>query len=331
MRDITPAVLIPAPAQLQSSALEGELIPAGVTPYKAVQAYLGSLGSDRSKAVMRSTLTQIAQHMGYRLEDAPWDTLTRDWVITYITRLSSTTVPDTDRIYSPATVNRYLATLKGVAKEARYLKLISPDDYQGIKDVKRVRGSRLPRGRALEKSEAAQFLHTCTQDERVQGIRDRAIFALLFGSGMRRAEVVSLNIADIDWKQRSVTVRGKGNKERFVDMTNRAWGMLTPWLDVRGTESGPLFLRIRKNNELTKTRLTSQAIYYLIEQWSIKAGVPDVTPHDLRRSFITWMLEDGEDLGTVATMVGHANIQTTKQYDQRDRQFRQAKLREKDF
>jgi integrase len=282
---------------------------------------------------MRDTFLQIARRLGYAsIEAAPWHTLTRASINDLLGAMQAEMKKDSrDPRYSPATLNRYLAGLKGMAKEARYLGLMTAEQSDGIRDIKGVKGSRVARGRALELSEAERFLAACDKDERLQSVRDKAMFALMFGSGMRRTELISLNLEQLDWQEMSFRSVGKGNKERDIDMTPRAWRLLKLWLDVRGTDKGPVFVRISRNNNMTNDRLTDQAVYYLTKKRQLEAGLKSMSPHDMRRSFITWMLDSGEDISVVADMVGHTDIRTTKKYDKRERRARQAKYRAKEF
>jgi len=93
---------------------------------------------------------------------------------------------------------------------------------------------------------------------------------------------------------------------------------LLVWLEHRGTASGALFTRVNKAGVITAQGISAQLIYHVVRRRHLAAGIDPFTPHDLRRSFISELLDDGVDLSTVARQVGHSNVQTTARYDRRD-------------
>jgi site-specific recombinase XerD len=130
-------------------------------------------------------------------------------------------------------------------------------------------------------------------------------------------EVVSLDLSDYDSLALRLVVRGKGNKERIVWVGSGADRALTDWLTVRGTDPGPLFWPVNKGGETTHRRMTSQAVYKRLQVRAAEAGVREFSPHDLRRTFVSDLLDAGADIATMAKMAGHANVQTTARYDRR--------------
>ena len=107
------------------------------------------------------------------------------------------------------------------------------------------------------------------------------------------------------------------------------WLRLQTWIDqVRGEAAGPLFTRIRRFDTLTNDRLTDQAVYHILQVRQLQAHIARCAPHDLRRTFATAMLDNGEDLITVKDAMGHASVTTTQQYDRRgEERLRQARDR----
>ena len=89
------------------------------------------------------------------------------------------------------------------------------------------------------------------------------------------------------------------------------------WINTLARESGALFVRIRKNDQMTEERLTDQSVYFLVKHWILKTGLEGFSPHDLRASFISLLSDNGEDIKTVADCVGHSDIRTTAIYDRR--------------
>jgi site-specific recombinase XerD len=240
----------------------------------------------------------------------PWHRIRFQHVVTIRTRLQEIG-------YSPATVNLTLYALRGVARAAFNLGQMSAEDYQRIRDVKPVRGERILSGRGLPSGEIQALMEACMSNGRPAGARDAAIISLLYAAGLRRSEVVSLDLQDYDPESGNLVVRGKGNKERMLYVNNGAADALKDWLTERGQDPGPLFLPINKSNKIYDRRLTDQSVYTMLKLRARQAGVKDFSPHDLRRSFVSDLLDAGADISTVQHLAGHANIQTTQKYDRR--------------
>ncbi|STT78409.1 integrase/recombinase [Klebsiella pneumoniae] len=169
------------------------------------------------------------------LDTCSWGSLRRHHVMA-VTEL----LRDTGR--ATATVNTYLSALKGVAKEAWMLRLMDVESFQHIRAVRNLRGSRLPRGRALPPEEIRALFGACETDKSSIGVRDAAMLAIILGCGLRRSEAVGLDFSDIVTHDRALRVLGKGNKERLAYMPAGTWQRLQMWTDqVRGEASGPSF------------------------------------------------------------------------------------------
>lgn len=281
-------------------------------PVSPARAYLLSLNSPRSRQTMASFLNIVAGMLGAgSLDTCSWGSLRRHHVMAVTDLLR-----DTGR--AAATVNTYLSALKGVAKEAWMLRLMDVESFQHIRAVHNLRGSRLPRGRALQSEEIRTLFKACETDKSSLGVRDAAMLAVLLGCGLRRSEAVGLDLSDVVTDERALRVLGKGNKERLAYMPAGTWQRLRMWIDdARGEKDGPLFTRIRRFDTLTNDRLTDQTIYHILQVRQHQAGIAKCAPHDLRRTFATVMLDNGEDLITVRDAMGHANVTTTQQYDRR--------------
>lgn len=288
------------------------MLSGGEVPVSPARAYLLSLNSPRSRQTMDSFLNIVAGMLGaVSLDTCSWGSLRRHHVMA-VTEL----LRDTGR--ATATVNTYLSALKGVAREAWMLKLMDVESFQHIRAVRNLRGSRLPRGRALPPEEIRALFAACDADDSSIGIRDASMLAVILGCGLRRSEAVGLDISDVVTYERALRVLGKGNKERLAYMPAGTWQRLQRWIDdVRGEKDGPLFTRIRRFDTLTNDRLTDQAVYHILQVRQHQAGIVRCAPHDLRRTFATTMLDNGEDLITVKDAMGHASVTTTQQYDRR--------------
>lgn len=163
------------------------------------------------------------------------------------------------------------------------------------------------------------------RDPAVAGRRDAALVAVLYAGGLRRAELVGLDLDDWDRAARSLVVRGKGNKERRVFLAAGAAAALDDWVAARGDWAGPLFCPARKDGAITRRGMTAQAAYNAVKKRVGEAGVADLSPHDLRRTMVGDLLDAGADLPTVQRIAGHASPATTSRYDRRgDRTARAA-------
>lgn len=159
-----------------------------------------------------------------------------------------------------------------------------------------------------------------TELDTISGVRDRAIMELLFSTGLRVSELVSLDIDNVNLVTGEFEVMGKGRKARVVFLTDSAKDWLSKYLSMRDDAYSPLFLRYagpKTNNELTdeKYRLSTRSIERLVDKYRKKAGIiSKVSPHTLRHSFATDLLSHGADLRSVQEMLGHKNISTTQIY-----------------
>lgn len=262
-----------------------------------------------SRHTMRSALQWISATLSRGAADVetfPWPTL-RAQHVGAIRQL----LVDSGR--APATVNRYLAALRGVLGACWRLGLLDADLYHRAIDVPPARGSRLPRGRALTLPEISALFTSCRRDpDPWRGARDAALLALLFGAGLRRAEAAALVIGDA--QRAGVRVLGKGNKERLVPLPPGALHALRWWIQHRGSDPGPLLLPLGG----PARHVTPQAIYMMLARRARWAGVRAFSPHDLRRSYVSQLLDAGVDLSLVRGLAGHAQVQTTMRYDRRD-------------
>jgi site-specific recombinase XerD len=283
--------------------------------------YLARLAPS-SRRVQRSALDAIATI----LTDGRCDALTLDWAAlryehTTAVRAVLLSQPSqvTKQPYAPTTANRHLTALRGVLKECWRLGFVGVEDFHRAADLEPIRGSRLPRGRALDSGEVKALFDGCADDAHgAIGTRDAAILAVLYGAGLRRAEVVGLDLRDYDRKRGTLKVRGKGNKERVTHVGAGGRAAIEDWLELRGAAAGALFWPVHRSGRVGPARrLTAQAIWYLAESRGKDAQIDAFSPHDLRRSFVSDLLDAGVDLSTVQQMAGHAQVQTTARYDRR--------------
>ena len=223
--------------------------------------YLAQLAPG-SRPTMRSALDTISGI----LTSGRCDALTLAWPQVRYQHAAAVRTALAER-YSPASSNKMLAALRGVLRAAWRLGLTSAEDYHLAASVEPVRGSSLPAGRALSSGDLRALFRSCADDPRPSGTRDAAIFALAYGAGLRRSEIVALDVEHFDPEIGAVTIRrGKGNKDRIAYVANGALAALQDWLAVRGPGSGPLFWPVNKGGRVHARRMTDQAVYGLMRR-----------------------------------------------------------------
>lgn len=231
--------------------------------------------------------------------------------------------------YAPATANKMLAAWRGTLKAAWRLGILSSEDYGRAADLGSVRGETLPKGRALAGGELRALLKVCQSDihkdatPRPAGVRDAAILCVLYGGGLRRSEIIGLDVADYEAQSGALTIRrGKGSKARITYLPSGGQARVARWLELRVQKGlpleGPLFHPIHRSGKIFEGRMTDQAILALLQRRAQGAGIRAFSPHDLRRTFISDLLDAGADIATVQKLAGHSNVTTTARYDRRD-------------
>jgi integrase/recombinase XerD len=280
----------------------------------ALTLYLDNLAPSGRRS-MRSLLQQVATINKWSgpLEEMPWLSLRYEQVACIRAALRQARK-------SPNTINTTLAALRGVLKAGFLLGEIPAREWQQLQAI-----SALPRqcrsvGRPLAVGEVTRLFNVCLKDGTVQGIRDSAILALLAYGGLRRSEVAALVIADYTCRNGKLTVReDKGQRQRELVFPMEAREHLRQWLQCRGKKPGPLFCQLAKSSAvLPEQGINAQAVYAMLKRRSREAGIAPCSPHDLRRTFVTRLLEQGVDFNTVRQLAGHEQIQTTVLYDRRN-------------
>ena len=219
---------------------------------------------------------------------------------------------------SAATVGRKLSALRTFFKFLQRENKITSDPVANISGPKV--GRYIPA--FLTVDEVFSLIEAPGEKDRFM-LRDRAIIELLYSTGMRVAELVSRNIQDLDFGTEVLRVRGKGNKERLVPVGRPALEAVKSWLMLRETL---ITDRARRGHDIEESqkalllngqgsRLTSRSVERLVRAYGERAGIPQiVTPHALRHSFATHLLEMGADLRSVQELLGHSSLSTTQRY-----------------
>ena len=281
---------------------------------KVLSAYLTHLieekgYSENTLAAYRNDLSQFMNFLSGHVSD--WNEVDRDLITNFILYMK-------EREYASSTVARKVAAVKSffhhlVAKGA------IADDPTATLDSPKVR-KRLPR--TISTAEAERLLAEPAKSSTPKALRDRALLELLYATGMRVTEAVSLNIEDLNLPSATVRVRRKKEgKGRILPLHDRAHKALEFYFQkgrlplVRDPDEPALFLNHRGQ------RLTRQGLWLIIKSYVEKADIDsEVTPHTLRHSFATHKLKEGATLREIQKLLGHANISTTQIYAQISRQ-----------
>lgn len=181
--------------------------------------------------------------------------------------------------------------------------------------VEHLESPRLRRGHPdyLDEQEAHRLLEQPDVDTKI-GVRDRAILEVLYGAGLRVSELVTLRGDHVDWERDEIRVTGKGDKQRVVPLGREALHWMKRYArDVRGEFDPhgrcPRFLVTRRGEALTRQRVWS-----VVRETARAAGLNDVSPHTLRHSFATHLMNHGADLRSIQTMLGHEDVGTTADF-----------------
>lgn len=211
---------------------------------------------------------------------------------------------------SPRTLSRYLSVFRQFYQWMLRQSLIASDPTALVESPKLGRG--LPK--ALSESQVEALLNAPPVDTAV-GLRDRTMLELMYATGLRVSELVNLELANVNRNQGVVRVMGKGAKERLVPLGDEALDWLQKYLDsartelLKGADCSQLFVTARRQG------MTRQAFWYAVRRHARAAGVTQhVSPHVLRHSFATHLLNHGADLRVVQLLLGHSDLSTTQIY-----------------
>ena len=262
--------------------------------------------SANTLAAYRNDLTQFLAFLRGRVDG--WDEVNREIIIDYIMAMKS------DQEYASSTVARKVAAIKSFF---HYLvdKGELGDDPTATLDSPKVR-KRLPK--AVSAKDLERLLNEPARAQTPKALRDRALLEVLYATGLRVTELVSLNVDDVNLASATLRiVRAKDKSERIVPIHERALAPLHDYLErgrmqlLRDPKEPALFLNHRGR------RLTRQGLWLIVKHYVREAGITeDITPHTLRHTFAAHLVEKKADLEYVQELLGHANISTTQVYTQ---------------
>ncbi|MBV7389992.1 MULTISPECIES: site-specific tyrosine recombinase XerD [Enterococcus] len=233
-----------------------------------------------------------------------WQAVDRYTVVAFLAHLNQLNK-------ASATVTRMISSLRRFHQYLRQERFTDHDPMQHIESPKKTQ--KLPQTLSLQEVEK---LIATPDTTTTLGIRDRAILEVMYATGLRVSELIGLKMGDIHLEMGLLQTLGKGDKERIVPLGDYA----IHWIERYLAESRPLLTKKRpQENHLFVNNhgsgLSRQGIWKNLKVWVLKAGIiKDVTPHTLRHSFATHLLENGADLRTVQELLGHSDISTTQIY-----------------
>lgn len=214
--------------------------------------------------------------------------------------------------YSPATMARKIATLRSFYRWAERRRLVASNPMVLIRTPRQAK--RLPKAITIDQIEK---LLSAPGDADLLGVRDRAILETLYSTGIRVSEVVGLNMEDMDLPGEALHIRGKGKKERLVPLGSHAVAAVQRYMNVLKSDerfanpSGASPLFVNKHGK----RLSSRSVRRKLDKYLREAGLdPTISPHTLRHSFATHLLDNGADLRSVQELLGHQSLSTTQVY-----------------
>ncbi|HNU73465.1 MAG TPA: tyrosine-type recombinase/integrase [Deltaproteobacteria bacterium] len=206
--------------------------------------------------------------------------------------------------YSRSTINRKLSSIRGFFDFVMARQGLDANPFSHVRSLKK-------------REELPKFLSPEEMADMIEGVgplRDRAILELFYSTGIRVSEMESMNCMDVDRGSGFILVTGKGSKQRRVPVGKKALSVICGYLEGRGIPdplycAEPLFLNSRGK------RLRSRSIRLIVDQWSKRMGLSrHVSPHVIRHTFATHMLDAGADLRAIQEMLGHASLSTTQRY-----------------
>ncbi|GDM73412.1 integrase [Escherichia coli] len=273
-------------------------------------AYIGSLAPSGRRGII-SLLNRSAGILkrGTDAADYPWEQLN----YATVAKVRAALLEDG---YAVSSVNMALSALRGMAQTAFNLNCMNAETLARIRSVKRVSGDIQRKGRALDRQEIRALIQAVKQHpQHVRRYRDVAIVLTLCGTGLRAGELVKLERRDYD--NGVLTVRqGKGRKYREIHVADAVDKAIRAWLKVGADEAhSALFSRIQRNGKVASQPLTTSGLTGILADLQQTSGIARFTPHDMRRTFITRLLEQGVDINTVRQLAGHSDISTTTRYD----------------
>jgi site-specific recombinase XerD len=216
----------------------------------------------------------------------------------------------------PISINVRITAVRKLAVEAADNGLLAPELASGIARIKGVRSHGVRVGNWLSLQQAQRLLNT--PDVRAKkGLRDRAMFATLLGCGLRRSELANLTMKHVQMRDSRwciVDLVGKHGRVRTVPMPTWSKNAIDAWTTEAGVTEGHLFRPINRGDQVLGDRLSEKVVWQMLKSYVAAAGLPDIAPHDLRRTTAKLCRAAGGELEQIQMLLGHSSVQTTERY-----------------
>jgi integrase len=209
-----------------------------------------------------------------------------------------------------------MSAIRKLAAEAADNGLLAPELAQGISRVKSVKSTGIRVGNWLSQRQA-QALLSAPDITTVGGVRDRAILAVLLGCGLRRSEVAALTFTHVqqrDGRWCIVDLVGKHGRVRTTPMPTWVKVAIDAWTSASDIADGHVFRPVKRGGSITGDRLGEKVVWQMLKKYAAEVGVPDIAPHDLRRTCAKLCRAAGGELEQIQMLLGHASVQTTERY-----------------
>jgi site-specific recombinase XerD len=271
-----------------------------------IASVVATLSSEKTTRAYQEALQEFCAWTAAR--DEP---LTKPLLETWRTALLA-------RGLSVSSVNQKLSAVRLLLRQAADRGALSHEEAIRLASVANLKQSGTRLGKWLTEKEASRLLSVPDPTTRI-GLRDRAILALLVGCGLRRDELVRLEVRHLQLREERwvlLDLEGKGRRRRTVAVPLWVRRLIEDWLVRSGVSAGVLFRTVRKGGKKTgpDQPLSEDAIYSLVKQCGAAIGHPDLAPHDLRRTCAKLCRKAGGDLEQIQFLLGHASIKTTQAY-----------------
>ena len=275
---------------------------------KGITAFLNSLtGRNASEHTLRAYRNELHRFAAFLGPEMRWKDVDHVFIRSFLAHLH-------EEGLSKVSVARALAALRSMYKWLAREGMVQQNPAKLVATPKTPR--KLPRVPTLE--EMNTLLDSGMPETAAFPERDRAIFELLYGCGLRNSELVGIELPDLDFANGLVLVRGKGKKQRYVPLEGKADEALKIYLGIRQR----VLLEARRNTRMLFINrrggpLTTRSVGRIVKQVAVARGLPpDIHPHTLRHAFGTHLLSEGADLRAIQELLGHERLSTTQKYTQ---------------
>jgi site-specific recombinase XerD len=266
--------------------------------------------SDSSRRVYASAIERAAQSLGRHATQIDWPHLAPGDVDAVREQLLA-------RGFSMSTINGTLTAIRSVVRHAWQAGLLSLEKRASLDEVLGARAWQ-PKSRAVQAHEVAAIVEACGRDGSLLALRDIALIGLAATTGLRRTELALARIEDFDPQSGRLVVHRKGDDHSVVVITNGAHQALCDWVNARGPQPGPLFVRLvrrrERSYEVTSLGISSRGIADILARRSREAGIDPMRLVDLRRRVADELLQAGKDVATVANLLGYTCVATMRRY-----------------